>query len=72
MDKLVSESYNYMYLITIDKDFLKDYSNIFSQRSKEQLQNIMLDENYGIKQNSNGILLKINRESRIIGSIEEE
>lgn len=71
MDKLISEEYKYIYLISVDKEFLEDYKNIMSQNAKEKLQNIILEEPYMMKRNSNVIILKINKDSKMIESLEE-
>ena len=69
IDKMISEEYDYIYIISIKESFLEDYKNIFSDGIKEKLKKIVIDEEFE-RINSNGILLKFNKETRKIENIE--
>lgn len=70
INKLVDENYDYMYVISIDKQFIEDYKDIFSQEAINKIKTVIIKEQYGMSHVSqNGILLKVNKGQKIIESI---
>lgn len=65
MDKLISESYEYVYIMSINSNFLEDYKNIISHKCIEILKDKIVDNNMIIfPVEKEGVLLKIDKENR--------
>ncbi len=69
--KLIEENYNYVYIINTDEKFLKEYEEIFKKEEIPLLETLMVNEEY-IYQEGEGILLKVNKSSRILEIINQQ
>lgn len=69
IDKLIEENYTYVYVINSDEKLIEDYQNIFSPLAQTALKEIMIYED--IPTITNGVLLKVDKELRLIKHIEE-
>lgn len=65
IEKLIKENYNYVYIISIDKQFLSDYKNIFSEEAIQELKQITVNDILEYRENS-GKLFYINVENKKI------
>lgn len=65
IDKLIKENYNYVYIISIDKQFLSDYKNIFSEEAIHELKQLTVNNILEYRENS-GRLFYINTENKKI------
>ena len=65
MDKLISEKYEYVYIISVNTKFLEEYKNILDYECIEILKQKIVDDNMIIfPAKKEGVLLKINKENR--------
>lgn len=69
IDKIIEENYDYVYIINIKENFLEEYKDIFTEEAKKELQDIITEDEKNIIVSREGVILKINKETRKIESI---
>lgn len=63
---LINEEYDYLYVISSDKNFIDSYGDLFTEEAKEKLESVIAEDvEFGFS-HKNGVLFQIDKEKELI------